>query len=405
MVLTFAGEVKTFVLDAVEKVGKAASWLMQKIKVGIEDLITWIGMFFDWGDILQTSKSIATFMDVGLQYGASQVASVQQQADAWMSNLRTAVQNKLQPSNMATSSNNVDTQSTTTSQQLQHGVGFNWSMYQMHHGGFATQGTVGAVSDKADATPEKSSSPITLEAIWASLQVEISKIESDVQNIANDIQNLLTTKTDTDQIYAKLGSDLITTALDTMQAVVDTILEALELILQKLGDVSSSGIQVPVFSALWSLITDGEQFSVINCLSLILAVPTTLLFKTVTGSPPPNLANRLTVDTFDDYINGKTLTDPTLARDIADLAGATVVGLTYVSMELTVITFVIDSVDPVSDFKTQALVDSKLGVGPVAGNVIDSATLILESLGLFFSWPLKFGDDQNLRWGVSSFSI
>ncbi|KAM6506898.1 hypothetical protein FALCPG4_018716 [Fusarium falciforme] len=55
LVIEMAVTVYKFILDGVEAVGKAMSWVIEKISVGVQKLIAFVGFIFQWGDILDTS--------------------------------------------------------------------------------------------------------------------------------------------------------------------------------------------------------------------------------------------------------------------------------------------------------------------------------------------------------------
>lgn len=73
--IEIAGTVYKFILDGVE-VGKAMSWVFEKITVGVQRLIDFVGFIFQWGDILDTSDSIVASINAGLGYAQDKVSSL-----------------------------------------------------------------------------------------------------------------------------------------------------------------------------------------------------------------------------------------------------------------------------------------------------------------------------------------
>ncbi len=51
-----AGELYQFILDCVESVANGINFILQKIKVFIDDLISWLGFLFEWPDIVRTHR-------------------------------------------------------------------------------------------------------------------------------------------------------------------------------------------------------------------------------------------------------------------------------------------------------------------------------------------------------------
>jgi hypothetical protein len=403
-VIDWLGDTFRFVLDSIQAIGKAISWVFNKILVAVEKLIEFIGFLFEWQDILQTADSIITFIDVGLSYGTSQIGGLRKAVDGYIQTLRDTVTNgKLKPPNTVTASDEQDSKSTLEMKAAQNGVAYNFGSYHMQHSGVAID---------SQLTPKVSSNLLTdsasdLKGIWDSISSEVGTVKDLVEGIAQDIKDLFTPRTTTDQIFDRLKDQLITAALDTVQNVADFLLQAISLIISEFQDLGNADIRVPIFGALWNVITEGRRFTLFNCLSLILAIPTTILYKLAANKAPPKLEGRLTEKTFGQYVTGDSSLDLALARDIMALGSATAVSASAIGFTVTLISFVTDSVTLDAPLKATAHghagdveTASKLGVGPTAGNFIDGGIMFLDSIGLILSWPLKHKHDQDLRWAV-----
>ena len=394
-----------FVLDSFQAVGKAISWVFKKITVAVDKLIDYIGFLFSWDDILQTSDTISTYINAGLSYGNTQIGELKSQIDTYLQTLRvSATRGKLKPSNVLTASNEQDPQSTDPTKAAQNGVAYNFAAYHMQHSGYATDSTI------IPKIPSNSfqDSGQELKAIWDSISKEVDVVKYLVEDISQDIKDIFTPGTDTNEIFARLKDELVNAAIDTIQNVADALLEAVSLCISEFQDLGNAEIEVPIFSALWDLISDGRKFTVFNCLSLILAIPSTILFKLAAGKAPPALEGRLTEKTFGMYVTGDPKLDPTLASDIkavTECVAVTSGGLAVIVMALT---FVTDHLS-VSTVKSNKLLVNNQGFQPnghpelptAAGNAMDAATIFLDTFTLITSWPLKYKYDQNLYWTVS----
>lgn len=389
MVIEWAGEVFRFVLDSIVAIGKALSWVFAKIGVGIKKLIEFVGFLFSWNDIIDTSDSIVAYLNAGLAYGGDQLTKLDEVAKAWIEDLRVEMGNKVKPDDIPTGTTTFDPSATSQTEQIQDGVSYNWSAYQMKHGGFTT-GSSMTIQSSAD------SDDTTLKDLWDDIVKEVTVVEDLAKGIIKDIGDLFTPNTDTNQIFARLTDQLINAALDTFENVVDFMLKAISIVLRKIGEMGNYKIEVPVFSALWKSISGGRDFTIFNFLALVVAIPTTVMYKLVTGSAPPKLAGRLTKDTFASYVTGDPSLDPKLAKDIASLGSIAAISVGVLSMELTIITMAIDSVSGSLGAEGGAV-----AVGPVLGNIIDSVTISLGTAAAIFTWPLKYKHDQELHWGVS----
>jgi hypothetical protein len=72
-VVTLAGETLEFVIDTIDKVGKAISWIWDKLKIAFEKLMEFLAFLFGWGDVIDAKRSIHKLLDSSLDWGSDQV--------------------------------------------------------------------------------------------------------------------------------------------------------------------------------------------------------------------------------------------------------------------------------------------------------------------------------------------
>lgn len=101
-----------------------------------------------------------------------------------------------------------------------------------------------------------------------------------------------------------LGKDVVKLAIETIRGLVSSLLRLVAKILQKVNEYGNAPIQIPIFSSLYKLIAK-KDLTVFDAISLILAFPTTIFMKIITGKKPPQLPG----------INGKVLGQIILGPD------------------------------------------------------------------------------------------
>lgn len=105
-VCDIGGKIVNFVLDCVEKVTEAASWvcvtdktlhnspipfantcyqIWEKLKVGWDKLCKFAGFLFSWNDILETKDTIVGFLNAGLDMAANRVEGFNDKIDKYAS--------------------------------------------------------------------------------------------------------------------------------------------------------------------------------------------------------------------------------------------------------------------------------------------------------------------------------
>ncbi|KAJ6111869.1 hypothetical protein N7523_007930 [Penicillium sp. IBT 18751x] len=307
--VTLAGQVYKFVLDSVEAVGKAITWVFDKIKVGLEKLIDFLGFIFNWGDILTTADSIVAVVNAALDYGTDQIPALKALESSWLDSLRNAMGQQTAPVPTAAGSEMKDPEETSTMDQTKNSVSLNWTAYQASYGGLATNSSVGLTATSAPAAAASSlgsvAAPqdVTLHDLWNDMNQIFSTVEHDFVDLGQDVANLFNPNTKSTDVYNQISNQILTTAIDTVQNVTDLALDALSLALTQLRAHGNKPIQIPIFSFLWKQISGGRDFTVFNAFALLLAAPTTVIYKLVVGRAPPDLRS-IDKATFAAYVNG-----------------------------------------------------------------------------------------------------
>jgi hypothetical protein len=143
LTVTLVGEVYEFVTKTIDSVKKAISWVLAKVEVGIKKIIAFAGFLFNWDDILQTSDNFAALFNAGLAFGQDKLASLNRDTKSWLETLRGAVTDKswVEAAPVTDQEAKNDMPKDPKSEVL-HGAPFNFSSYQLSHGGAISGATV-----------------------------------------------------------------------------------------------------------------------------------------------------------------------------------------------------------------------------------------------------------------------
>ncbi|KAF2835860.1 hypothetical protein M501DRAFT_1007694 [Patellaria atrata CBS 101060] len=243
-VMRIAGEVFEFILDCVEKVGEALTWVWNKIKVGIETLIEYLGFLFDWGDILDTKDQVSALITAGCDLAATKVGSTADSLEIFFSGLLAKVDGCIETTKNITASPNSGSNNN------------NSPVFNDTNGGMG-------------------SSLATWDQIFAPA---LSDVEDAITKVGDDIKEL----------WHKSGSmstsDLMTLCKDILKAV------SFQKVLQLISEYCNKTISIPIFSALYKVIAK-HDLAAFDAIALIIAVPTTIPRKVIAGSAPPKIPN------------------------------------------------------------------------------------------------------------------
>ncbi|PNP58955.1 hypothetical protein THARTR1_01203 [Trichoderma harzianum] len=389
-IIKIGEEVYSFILDTASVIVKAVVWVFKKLGVLLQDVIDFLGYLFNWDDILATADSITTGFNAALDYGQHLLDTTEITVDSWLEELRTTIKAQLP----ALQNQNYDGASTApksvkskaalettaastaddTDQDVKSDVAYNWSTYYFTYGG----GTTNAVLND-NSTP--GSAEDDLVAIWDDIQDELDTIVKLCTNVAKDFLDFFDSgKYDIKALMVKISGDLIDAIIDSLKTLGDILFKALALGINLIKTLSNSNMDIPVIGWLWKKIAGNRPLSLLGLVALLMAIPTTVLYKAKASKAPPKLTGRLTADTFGQYVSGTA--DPALAKDVTNFTLATATSLELVYGEFKTISLLIDSA-----FEGTGL--EIVPIGPVAQltNVLNATSLTFETISTFITWP------------------
>lgn len=281
-------------MDGVEAIGKALTWVFEEFTVGLPKLIEYLGFLFQWGDILKTADSIVAIVNAGFDYGQDQITRLKAQVTKFINDLKAAVASPQTPVQTAAGSETKNPKETPTMDTLKNSVAYNWSSYQVSCGGMADIGQIknsaNAIKTGLEAAGRPESGDATLADLWTDMSKIFQTVKYLVQDIGKDVQDLFTPGTTSTSVFERLTNQLINAALDTTSNVADFLLDALSLVLSAFKSLGNEIIELPILTSLWKFIAGGRDLTVFNVFALILAIPTTIVYKAVKGTAPPDLS-------------------------------------------------------------------------------------------------------------------
>jgi hypothetical protein len=80
---------------------------------------------------------------------------------------------------------------------------------------------------------------------------------------------------------------VVNDGIDGLKSIVSGAASLLVGVLQSFQSLLNQTLpNIPLLSALWDWISEGEAFTILNVVSLLIALPSTIITKIVTGKPP-----------------------------------------------------------------------------------------------------------------------
>ncbi|TFK81376.1 hypothetical protein K466DRAFT_569058 [Polyporus arcularius HHB13444] len=285
-VITIAGKVFRFALKGLSYVWKALHWLLQDVlHIPIDKLIEWLGFLFEWDDIKETHNMIVAMANAAIDCAVDKALDFRTVVDGWfdkaddMIKALDTIPPEARDRSVSAQESDKEVKGDETYAKLHSSPGANWSSYQVKHGG------VGNSLSALDSEPPGTMDPLV--QVWERFKPALEQLRDTVQHA---FQNLLAVFTDSKQfslgqLLTHLGVQLLRDILKVVRDVFDALIE---LIADFMGDAQSlmnQIIDIPLLSPLYKWMS-GNDLSALDAVSLLIAIPTTVLYKAITGKKP-----------------------------------------------------------------------------------------------------------------------
>ena len=260
------------VLDCVEAVVAAATWVYNAIKVLVDDILLFLQFLFEWPDILVTHKVLKNLILRLSQSAITGVETVKADLAPLFQQLQTAINGWADIPDF-----NQTAVATLASNPPVAGQNSAPANLGVHHfkGGCASS-----------SSGLSSNSPA-----MAILQDLIDLMEAEGQTLAAAAHAI---KTDIIDQFSNLGvSEIIKrfvaivadTVLQSAENVLVTVLDVLAQLMEGMIEILTTRLHIPVLSWVYNELT-GEDLSFLDLICLIAAIPVTVIYKAAAHKAP-----------------------------------------------------------------------------------------------------------------------
>ena len=267
--------------------------MWEKIKVGWQKLKDFVGFLFDWGDIKETKNAISTLLTATIGAASDKFGDMEKKVNGFFNSLEKKIDEfgSVGPKKITAEQNN-----NTSDNKTKNSTSASWAQERLKNGGATTSIQVekcrilhqyASVKFANTLLAETDSEAVTT---WQSVfQPALDKIGKDVTDVSADIAKLFQKSggVSGDDVI-KVSKGVLKVALSTLRGLVTSILRLVQKRCSTIINLGNKPIKIPIFSALWKQIS-GKDLSVFDAISLILAIPTTVMAKIVTGEKPPQI--------------------------------------------------------------------------------------------------------------------
>ncbi|MGE7471489.1 hypothetical protein ACQKLX_18750 [Bosea sp. NPDC003192] len=283
-----AGRCFHFVVKSIAAALKLINWALHVLAIGLKKLIKWLGFIFDWDDIVETHKVFTNIARQTMKQLEGELPALQRRMDAAFERLLRSIDSigdhpVLPPEYAALSINQVVTQTTAESANSQgvnaalYSTGGSFACYQLLHGGILN-----------GPAPGYGTGPEAIKAFVEDTLVPTMKaIADEIAAVARTLIHDFEAGTLTfGEIVKLLSKTLVETVLEALKTIADGLFAIAGTFLALLDETLFGEIEIPLLTPLYEFVAGGSKMSLVDGLSLLAAIPTTIFYKVVAGEAP-----------------------------------------------------------------------------------------------------------------------
>jgi hypothetical protein len=305
-----------FVQDSFDMIESILAAVYQSVEKFFEKTFEWIGFLLNWGDILRTRDALAYTITQGLKFVPLAITDVKQLVDGGFVKLNAAVQDafaglKLQ---VANSKLGGYAESNRRSDPVfMHSSGNNFVM-----NGLVNNAGAAKASSVSTAALDTGKIDILMTSLkqfegHAKNTNEFSKVQDYMQTVGSAPDNIFT------QLLSELidlAQKLVEAVLSGVHDLIDKAFNALASLVTSIQDFLMEEWEIPFVTAFYRHITtdadhpNGSALTFLDLISLVIAIPSTTLYKILHGKPPfPASPGRPSVQDFTSSFTAQTMLD------------------------------------------------------------------------------------------------
>ncbi|KAH7240278.1 uncharacterized protein BKA55DRAFT_542863 [Fusarium redolens] len=273
-----------FVIETVQHAAAAIQTIFEAISDGWEWIKQKLGFIFSWYDIISVKNVLVNVATRGILLAADSTQQLEEKAQAFFEKIQAGLgmlkqyQEKLPREIMdipLSAKTNQERRLKSTNNEVQKQVQSPQGQYGIYH-----------AKHRGAAVGPRKEGESTWDRLWKRLQDVVAKIQTLILQLGKNIFALLGKEDVTvGDLISQVGLDFAQDFIAFGSSLITGILGSLSDLFLELADKINAEINIPLLSPLYELLT-GNELSVLDAVCLIIAIPTTLVYKTTTGSNP-----------------------------------------------------------------------------------------------------------------------
>ena len=304
--INLGSRVVKFVIETAEQVFRVINWLLKEILgIDLEKVIEWLGFIFNWGDMVKTHDVFVNVSNQFMKYGSVKIGEVEKRVNSFFEDMKRQARKlgPIQDGDKGLQSEQ-DRLTEERSPKARDAAGFintpsgNWANYQMLHGGVLEGMSGSSINSPFGGAIEGFT--VFYNDI---LQPTMTSIGDTLETLAGDIAKAFEDgRLTANDIIRQLGADVVVGLIDAFQKITVGMVKLMSDLLDSITRMLNKEIHIPFLSALYERVV-GRPLSILSGFSLLVAIPSTVLYKIISGHAPfEGGAERLDTAGYDEII-------------------------------------------------------------------------------------------------------
>ncbi|OQD67633.1 hypothetical protein PENPOL_c003G02676 [Penicillium polonicum] len=276
-VAKIGGKVFEFILDTAEKIMHAATWVWNKLKAAVKDLIDLLGHIFSWTDICNTKDTISALITASIGLLAKKAGDAGDSLIDKLDGTANHLRDTPKPSGVHAdlfSPNGSD----KSLEWLSCNTSVMWVGERLKNGGMAdmSRDDVGSLPDHPELTK-----------CWNNTIPHMQKIQPHLNDLTSAMRGSWANKSSISSTEALAPvQSFADNCLDALKAIAAGFLHGIQFLVEQIGKYGNEPISIPVISGLYKTQV-GHDLTVFDAISLIIGIVANTITTIITGAPPP----------------------------------------------------------------------------------------------------------------------
>ncbi|MDO7266504.1 hypothetical protein [Shouchella clausii] len=272
LVINSAEKAYRVVLRYAEQLWDVIEYVFAEIDILLDDFVRWLGYLFKWKDILRTHEVIRTTVELGIKETVQKLDQGKAFVDRLIEHVQTNIADPALQENIGAFGSRTLTEQEYGQQLLFEAPEANWSMNYVMSGHLLKPG---------GNLPEVDT--LAYDESWgAGLESVKQQFEQFGTELASQFESWSFAT-----LFQKIISLLEDAVLEGVKLLADGLFTAAEQITQMVDDLLHIHWNVPLLTPLYEeIVAPGSKLTLIDFISLLTAIPATVLYKATTGDVP-----------------------------------------------------------------------------------------------------------------------